>query len=160
MIDSKLPAGCEEAARRPPKSGVATATSTRRPRCTPNSTTFSRQLTCWSMTSSPSAEAPAGASGTAQAVLDFGETKAVQVKTPRVIFRCPTPTCHRAALVPALVFPQGSLGYGGAGSPGRAISSVSAMVSLWPASVARVTSSAASEARARSMSSRPTGLSP
>src|SRR5207253_2185945 len=29
MIDSKLPAGCEEAARRPPKSGVATATSTR-----------------------------------------------------------------------------------------------------------------------------------
>src|SRR5206468_4027420 len=60
MIDSKLPAGCEEAARRPPKSGVATATSTRRPRCTPNSTTFSRQLTCWSTTSSPSAEAPAG----------------------------------------------------------------------------------------------------
>src|SRR5438876_2593343 len=44
MIDSKLPAGCEEAARRPPKSGVATATSTRRPRCTPNSTTFSRNL--------------------------------------------------------------------------------------------------------------------
>src|SRR5437016_14256449 len=44
MIDSKLPAGCEEAARRPPKSGVATATSTRRPRCTPNSTTFSRHL--------------------------------------------------------------------------------------------------------------------
>src|SRR5437016_4760697 len=36
MIDSKLPAGCEEAARRPPTSGVATATSTRRPRCTPN----------------------------------------------------------------------------------------------------------------------------
>src|SRR5947208_11487410 len=34
MIDSKLPAGCEEAARRPPTSGVATATSTRRPRCT------------------------------------------------------------------------------------------------------------------------------
>ena len=63
MIDSKLPAGCEEAARRPPKSGVATATSTRRPRCTPNSTTFSRQLTCWSTTSSPSAEAPAGRRG-------------------------------------------------------------------------------------------------
>ena len=62
--------------------------------------------------------------------------------------------------VPALVFPQGSLGYAGAGSPGRAISSVSAMVSLRPASVARMTSSAASEARARSMSSRPTGLSP
>ena len=61
--------------------------------------------------------------------------------------------------VPALVFPQGSLGYAGAGSPGRAISSVSAMVSLRPASVARLTSSAASEARARSMSSRPTGLS-
>src|SRR5947208_5216450 len=52
MIDSKLPAGCEEAARRPPKSGVATATSTRRPRCTPNSKTFSRQLTCWSTTPS------------------------------------------------------------------------------------------------------------
>src|SRR5947207_9402402 len=63
MIDSKLPAGCEEAARRPPKSGVATATSTRRPRCTPNSTTFSRQLTCWSTTSSPSAEAPVGRRG-------------------------------------------------------------------------------------------------
>src|SRR5216110_2195039 len=63
MIDSKLPAGCEEAARRPPKSGVATATSTRRPRCTPNSTTFSRQRTCWSTTSSPSAEAPAGRRG-------------------------------------------------------------------------------------------------
>src|SRR6266496_4287006 len=63
MIDSKLPAGCEEAARRPPKSGVAIATSTRRPRCTPNSTTFSRQLTCWSTTSSPSAEAPAGRRG-------------------------------------------------------------------------------------------------
>ena len=62
--------------------------------------------------------------------------------------------------VPALVFPQDSLGYAGAGSPGRAISSVSAMVSLRPASVARMTSSAASEARARSMSSRPTGLSP
>jgi hypothetical protein len=62
--------------------------------------------------------------------------------------------------LPALVFPQGSLGYAGAGSPGRAISSVSAMVSLRPASVARMTSSAASEARARSMSSRPTGLSP
>jgi len=53
-----------------------------------------------------------------------------------------------------------SLGYAGAGSPGRASSSVSAMVSLWPASVARATSSAASEARARSMSWRPTGLSP
>src|SRR6266536_1486037 len=63
MIDSKLPAGCEEAARRPPKSGVAIATSTRRPRCTPNSTTFSRQLTCWSTTSYPSAEAPAGRRG-------------------------------------------------------------------------------------------------
>src|SRR5438874_1954597 len=63
MIDSKLPAGCEEAARRPPKSGVAIATSTRRPRCTANSTTFSRQLTCWSTTSSPSAEAPAGRRG-------------------------------------------------------------------------------------------------
>src|SRR6266516_2536897 len=63
MIDSKLPAGCEEAARRPPKSGVATATSTRRPRCTPNSTTFSRRLTCWSTTSSPSADAPAGRRG-------------------------------------------------------------------------------------------------
>src|SRR3989441_8405903 len=61
MIDSKLPAGCEEAARRPPKSGVATATSTRRPRCTPNSTTFSRQLTCWSTTSSPSARARSAA---------------------------------------------------------------------------------------------------
>src|SRR5207253_9056642 len=47
----------------PPKSGVATATSPRRPRCTPNSTTFSRQLTCWSTTSSPSAEAPAGRRG-------------------------------------------------------------------------------------------------
>src|SRR5213593_1629198 len=35
MIDAKLPAGCDEAARRPPKAGVATATSTRRPRCTP-----------------------------------------------------------------------------------------------------------------------------
>jgi hypothetical protein len=60
VIDSKLPAGCEEAARRPPKLGVATATSTRRPGSTPNSTTFSRQLACWSTTSYPSAEAPGG----------------------------------------------------------------------------------------------------
>src|SRR2546423_14571569 len=29
MIDSKLPAGCEEAARKPPKAGVGKATSTR-----------------------------------------------------------------------------------------------------------------------------------
>jgi hypothetical protein len=52
------------------------------------------------------------------------------------------------------------LAYAGAGSPGRASSSVSAIVSLRPASVARTTSSAASDARARSTSSRPTGLSP
>jgi hypothetical protein len=35
MLDSKFPAGCEEALRRPPKSGVATATSTGGHPCTP-----------------------------------------------------------------------------------------------------------------------------
>jgi hypothetical protein len=42
-MDSKLPDG-KEASRRAPKEGVATATSTRRSGCSPNSTPFSRQF--------------------------------------------------------------------------------------------------------------------
>src|SRR6266498_2483353 len=91
MIDSKLPAGCEEAARRPPKSGVATATSTRRPRCTPNSTTFSRQLTCWSTTSSPSAEAPAGRRGSRT-------PSSSRWRSPKSSWDCRTTASHFLAL--------------------------------------------------------------
>src|SRR5205809_328346 len=103
MIDSKLPAGCEEAARRPPKSGVAIATSTRRPRCTPNSTTFSRQLTCWSTTSSPSAEAPVGRRGsrTPSSSRWRSPKSSWDCRTPASFWRSPatgsrtcSPTCH------------------------------------------------------------------
>ena len=57
MFDSELPVGCEEAARRAPKSGVATATSTLEASCAPTSTPFSRQFMCWWMTSCPSLRA-------------------------------------------------------------------------------------------------------
>src|SRR2546423_346151 len=76
MIDSKLPSGCEEAARRAPKEGVAKATSTTEvASCTPNSTPFSRQFTFSPTISCPRAPAPAGRRGESAGLAGYGSCR-------------------------------------------------------------------------------------